>query len=201
MKLTGYDKLPVITISREYGAGGSSIAKRLSEELGIPWYDNDFVAITAKVSGYSEEEVLKEGEEISEWSNFLNKFLNNSVAYSSSHDAIFEAQKDTMLELAKNPCIIVGRCGNIILEQAGIPSFDIFLYADKDIRVERTKERLDKPVANIEKYVEKRDALRNNYYKAYTKENIAKAQDYNLCLDTGVIDYETCVKMIVDLLK
>lgn len=32
-------KYPVITISREFGAGGHSIARVVSERLGIPYYD------------------------------------------------------------------------------------------------------------------------------------------------------------------
>ena len=36
-------KYPVITISREYGALGNSLAKALSDRLGIPYYDRDFV--------------------------------------------------------------------------------------------------------------------------------------------------------------
>ena len=42
---------PVITISREFGAGGHSIAKVLSERLGIPYYDKDFVKETGHKYG------------------------------------------------------------------------------------------------------------------------------------------------------
>ena len=47
----------VITISREYAAYGRSVAKGLSEALGIEYYDVDVIRRTAKVSGYSEEDV------------------------------------------------------------------------------------------------------------------------------------------------
>ena len=70
-------KYPVITISREYGAGGRSVAKGLSEKLGIPWYDNDFVKLTAEQSGFSEETIKNEGEEISSLSRALDSVLNN----------------------------------------------------------------------------------------------------------------------------
>ena len=45
-------RLPVITINREYGAGGRSLAEILSEKLGIPYYDRDFVEKTVEESGY-----------------------------------------------------------------------------------------------------------------------------------------------------
>ena len=37
----------IITIGREFGAGGGEIGKRLSKELGIPFYDKDIILKTA----------------------------------------------------------------------------------------------------------------------------------------------------------
>ena len=42
----------VITISREYGAGGHSIGTKVAEALGIPFYDRDIVRATAEESGF-----------------------------------------------------------------------------------------------------------------------------------------------------
>ena len=130
-------KLPVITISREYYAGGRSVAKALSEKLGIPWYDQDFVKLASKISGYSEEEIQAEGEEIGKLENIIDNMLSSVNLYTSSHDEINKAEKDAILELAKSPCIIVGRGANATLRDAKIPSFDVLLYADKETRIKR----------------------------------------------------------------
>ena len=37
------DKHIIITIGREFGSGGKSIASLLSERLGIPVYDNELI--------------------------------------------------------------------------------------------------------------------------------------------------------------
>ena len=58
-------KYPVITISREFGAGGHSIARVVSERLGIPYYDRDFAKQAAARSGYSQEDIDREGENLS----------------------------------------------------------------------------------------------------------------------------------------
>ena len=133
-------KNTVITISREYAAYGRTIAKGLSERLGIPFYDKDFVKETAKISGYSEEEVNEEGETISPAGSIMNSILNNAAPYTSSHDSIFNAEKELILKLSEKPCIIVGRCADQVLRQAGIDCFSIFLYADLDFRIKRSKE-------------------------------------------------------------
>ena len=44
----------VITIGREYGSGGRLIAKQLSEEMGITFYDKQLISDVAKKTGFSE---------------------------------------------------------------------------------------------------------------------------------------------------
>ena len=45
--------MKTITISRQYGSGGREIAKMLSEEIGIPFYDSDLLAIASEKYGIS----------------------------------------------------------------------------------------------------------------------------------------------------
>ena len=87
-------KYPVITISREFGAGGHSIARVVSERLGIPYYDRDFAKQAAARSGYSQEDIDREGENLSRSARLLDNILNNSAGYFSSHDAIYQAETD-----------------------------------------------------------------------------------------------------------
>ncbi|MCR5102574.1 MAG: cytidylate kinase-like family protein [Butyrivibrio sp.] len=194
-------KFPVITIGREYGAGGRTIAAALSEKLGIPYYDKDFVIKTAKESGYSEDEINKEGEQMNHINEFIDNLLNNSAAYTSSFDQIYKAQKNVIMDLAKSPCIIVGRCADYILREAGINAFNIFLFADLDKKVERAKELPENEGINdIKKAVQKRDELRNTYYKHYTGEDMRYYKQYDICLDTGVIGIDKCVDILVSAL-
>ncbi|MDO4489474.1 MAG: cytidylate kinase-like family protein [Lachnospiraceae bacterium] len=188
---------PVITISREYGAGGRSVAKRLSELLGIPWYDKDFVKATVSISGFSEEDILREGEEMSSRQVFLDSILNSMVSYTSSGDAIFQAQKEEILTLAKEPCIIVGRCANIVLKQAGVPSFDVFLYADMEHRLQRAAELKENGDMELQRYIETRDELRAIYHKHYTKSELGDYHNYDLILNTGILGFEKCVDIIL----
>lgn len=194
-------KYPVITIGREYGAGGRTIAAALSEKLGIPYYDKDFVVKTAKESGYSEDEIDKEGEQMNHMNEFMNSLLNNSAAYTSSFDAIYNAQKNVIMNLAKSPCIIVGRCADYILRKAGVEAFNIFLFADLDKKVARAAELPEnKDIHDIKKTVLKRDELRNTYYKHYTGEDMRYYKQYDICLDTGVIGIDKCVDILVNVL-
>ncbi len=194
-------KYPVITISREYCALGRSLAAELSERFGIPYYDRDFVSKTVKESGYEVDEVKEESEDLSPMALMLDRFLGSTVAYTSSHDAIFKAQKNVILEMAKTPCIIVGRCADHILREAGIDAFSIFLYGSEEERIKRAVERKKNGSTPAEKYVEKRDKLRRTFYKRYTGNEMGNASNYSICLDTSRISLKTCADIIAMILE
>lgn len=190
----------IITISREYGAYGRSVAKALSAKLGIEYYDVAFVRKTAQKSGYSEEDVSREGEELSRGRMFINSFLSTST-YNSSYDEIFQAQREVILELAKKPCIMVGRCANIILREEGIKTFDVFLYADRAVRLAHAVELNEYGKMDADKYMDRCDHWRKTYYRAYTGHEMGDYHDYDLSVNIGKAGVEQTVEMIANLVK
>ena len=191
------NRLPVITINREYGAGGRSLAALLSESLGIPYYDKDFVIKTVEESGYEKEDVEREGEEMSRSSRVLNDILNGTVSYTSSHDAIFNAEKNVILKLAENPCIIVGRCANVILAEAGIDAVNIYLHGPMDIKMKRLDEISAEKEHVTEKSVEEHERKRRTFFKKYTGYEIFDASIYTFTFDVGKVDLPKCAEIVL----
>ena len=124
-----------------------------------------------------------------------------TVSYSSSYDGIYKAQKKVVLQLAQNPCIIVGRCADHILREEGKNVFCVYLYASVKDRLDHVAELAENGTMSIEKYIEKRDKLRKTYYKQYTGHEMGNANNYNICFDTGRINAETCADIIIDILS
>ena len=93
----------------------------------------------------------------------------------------------------------MGRCSNLIYKEEGVESFDIFLHADADVRLKRAKERDGEDIEM--KDIEKKDSKRENYYKNYTKHELADCREYNICLDTGAIGYDECADLLANILK
>ncbi len=187
---------PIIAISRQYGAGGRSVARALSEKLGIPWYDRDLMRKTAEESGIAEENIQQAGERVNRTMHLMANIFA-PVTYESESDAIQRAQEEVILKLAKEgPCIIIGRCANVILQKAGIPSVSVFLYADLEHRTKRALELAENGTTDVKKYIAKRDNMRAGYYKTYTGHDQGAFEDYNICLDTGCISYDTAVEII-----
>lgn len=52
----------IITISREFGSGGRTIGRRVTEKLGIPCYDAELIHKIAQESGFAENYIKDTGE-------------------------------------------------------------------------------------------------------------------------------------------
>lgn len=194
----------IITIGREYGAGGHSIGTKVAEELGIPFYDKDILRETAKASGYEPELIASESEEISKKDSFWKNLAQFSNAYyQDTQDAIWEIQKTIILHLAqKGPCVILGRCADVILREAGIETLDVFIHADDVHRAVRLSQQTGSSNATeLQKMMEKKDASRHNYYTRYTGKKWGDSHNYHLTLDSGALGDDLCVHMIMELAK
>lgn len=189
----------VITISREYGAGGHTIGKRVAQELGLEIYDKDIVRETVKASGFDTETVQQEEEEVSKTGSFLNSILSSSAYYPNTQDAIHDFQKAVILRFAQaGPCVILGRCADEILRTSGIPCLNVFIHASDIHRAERVRELTGETnPTELQRIMAKKDALRRNYYVHYTGKQWGDSHNYHLSLDSGVLGYDLCVELIV----
>ncbi len=195
-------RLPVITINRQYAAYGRTVAALLSERLGIMYYDKDFVRKTVEESGFDFDEVVSRGEDMTSGNKFLNDFMNATVGnYPDYLRKLYVAEREVILELAKEPCIIVGRCANHVLREKNVPVFSIFLYGPADKRVGRASELAENGQEDLVKYIKKRDTMRNNFYKTFTGKEMTDCSNYNLCLDTTVIGPNECADIICGILE
>ena len=54
----------IITISREFGAGGAAVAKQVAQRLGYEYYDKAIILRSASVSNLDVESVMKWDERV-----------------------------------------------------------------------------------------------------------------------------------------
>lgn len=191
----------IITISREYGAGGHTIGQAVAKILGIPFYDRDIVRETAKASGFDTELIETEGEDISKADSILKSICSvSSTYYHDTQEAIHDVQKAIILRFAqKGPCVILGRCADEILREAGIESINVFIHADDVHRAVRVSELIGSTNATeIQKAMAKKDSSRHTYYNRYTGKKWGDSKNYHLTLDSGILGYDLCVKLIAE---
>ena len=190
--------MSIITISREYGAGGHTVARRVAQELGIEIYDRDIIRSTVKDTGLDASVVESEEEEISRMDAFLRKIT--PAAYVDRRETIHQIESRVILLLAsKGPCVILGRCADAILDEANVDSLNVFIYADALHRAATIGELIgSKDPSDIQKAMKRTDAARRSYYQQFSGRQWGDYRNYNLMLDSGELGYDACVKLICD---
>ena len=188
----------VITISREYGSGGHSIGQKVAKELGIEFYDRDIIKAVVQESGLETPDIERAEEELTRTGIFLRMIA--PAAYVDQQDNIRMIEKHIIVDLAlKGPCVILGRCADDILAKAGIPSLNVFLYADDIHRAARVSELIGSTNPNeIQKKMQKTDFARHAYYEQFTGKHWGNVRNYTLSLDTGALGYDTCAQLICE---
>lgn len=189
----------IITISREFGAGGSTIGKKVAEELGYEFYDKSIILQAASEKNIGILKVLKNDEE----APFLTGFTQSLFDFYSKpvNEQIFEAQKQVIRKLGEHGnCVIVGRNANQILQEFD-DSLHIFVHANLWWRVEYLKNNRmqDVPEEKILKAIEKVDRKRCKYCTYYTNTEFGDSRFYDLCLNSAKLGIDRCVETIVEL--
>ncbi|WP_321368844.1 cytidylate kinase family protein [uncultured Draconibacterium sp.] len=193
----------VITISREYGSGGHEIGKRLAEKVGIAFYDKSLIDITAKESGFTADFISKNEQKLAH--SLLFELYEQNYAYVNEKqpplDTLFLVQSKIIREIAaKEPCVIVGRCANFVLKE-NQNCFNLFIHADKKFRKNRITNYYGVHASVTDHELEITDRERANYCMHFTGKNWRDAANYDLTIDSSLIDITTIVDTIVTAIK
>jgi len=188
----------IITVSREFGSGGRTVAKDVAEKLGYDYYDSDIIEKIAKESGLSEKYVEDNVENSPGNSIFSMAFAGRNERGESISDMIWLAQCKVIKEIAdKGKCVIVGRCADYILSDRD-DVLNVFIHADPEKRIERIINVYGESNEKPEKRLAAKDKRRKTYYKFYTDRKWGDYRNYHLALDSGVMGFDKCEELIIN---
>lgn len=187
--------MKVITIDREYGAGGHTVGRQVAERLGIEFYDRYIFKEAAEKSGLDVSQVQEQEESLSKRDRFIRAITPDSF---DIKDTVFDYESAVIADLAKKaPCVILGRCANSILDQEGIEHVSVFLHAAEEHRLNRAAQLLGvEDQSRVRRMMRKIDTARRAYYDCYIGGRWDDRGNYDIMLDTHSIPTNVCVDVI-----
>ncbi len=165
------NKKYIVTIARQFGSLGRPIAMKMSEKLGIEFYDRDIVEEAAKKLNLPVSKI-NEIEESARKNTKTNSFRRMMYPLGTQTDdmqnKLFEAQQNIIKFLAeRESCIIVGRCSDFIL--ADEPNIiRIYIYAPYEARIRNCVEDLHMDEEEARRMIKSVDEARDHYHMHYT---------------------------------
>lgn len=215
-RFSGTDHM-IICISWTYGSGGIDVGFKLADKLKINYYDAEiFEAVLKRLEaekdslqdfgGYGKPD--QEGNLAEAFEQHKKLTLRQHMReFSRYHglpkqDAVFFNQSDLLCDMAaKEDFIIMGRCGDAILTNNGIPHISIYITAPFEQRIHRTMEvnsGLDEKKAR--RFLKNQDHRHSRYYSFYTSRSWGNANNYDLCLNTASYGIDGTVEFILKMI-
>lgn len=197
-------KCNYLTIEREYGSGGTKIARRLAEECGLPCYGVEILEAVSHAIHVPAEQIERYEETVS--NSFLYTLFMISRADNDKSDMlnreghIYVEEQAQIRRLAdQSRAIFLGHCASEALkERKGV--IKVFIRAGEEDKKKRIMEDYHIPENKLESVRKRFDAKRAKYYYANTAKRWNDLNNYDIVLNSSQLGLEGCVELLKGLL-
>lgn len=191
-------KVNYITIEREYGSGGTRIARELSESCGIPCYGEEILESVASVYDISVEQIQKYEENVT--GSFLYSIYAMSRLQSGNTEPlteegrVFLAEQREIVKMAANgQSIFLGHCAcEALKDKSGL--IKVFIRcSDNEVKRNRIIREYGIVKADAESVRKRFDKKRSGYYYSNTGKKWNDMSNYDIVLDSAKLGTDGCV--------
>jgi cytidylate kinase len=203
--------MPILTVSRQYGSGGSAIAERVATAMGWTLYDNDVIEQVASRLGMTAVEVAAREERVPS----LVERLTNAMALGVPEvmpmigDMMSRPSEERMVHVTQlvleeavraGPAVLVGRGAQCMLA-ARSDTLHVYCYAPFDALVRYAIAHLDAPPAEAPRRVSDINHQREEYVKRHWKRNWRDFTNYDICLNTARLGLDASADLVLQAVR
>ena len=202
--------MAVITISRQFGAGGITLGELVSKKLGYRFFDNEIIQMVAKKAKVSTNWVKSMEKEAG---GKIQRFISGMVSkrlveriLDIDHGYIDEEiYVDLLHEIigkiaAEGNAVILGRDSQYILADAA-DTFHVLLVADKDFRIRFVEEKYRLTPTQAIQMVNNEDKRRINLYQKFGRLDYDSTAHYHLVLNMRRVKLEAAADLMCKLVE
>ena len=200
--------MAVITISRQFGAGGITLGRMVAEKFGYTFADTEIIKMVAEMANVSTNFVeTVEKEAGGKFSKVITKLVSKPLLERVLKDERGYIDEETYLDYLvltiaqmadEGNVVILGRGSQYILRDH--PEAYHFLLIDEfENRVRFMQERYNLSQGRAEQVVKSEDKRRLNLYRKLHKSDYDKPGLYHLVLNMHRISLDKAQEMICGL--
>ncbi|HEX9409607.1 MAG TPA: cytidylate kinase-like family protein [Methylomirabilota bacterium] len=196
--------IKIVTIDREYGSGGPTIARKLAERLGWALWDERLSHEIARVADCDVTEIQsREEREDPLYYRLFKSFLRGSFEGNLQLPSLKLLDSDRIVAITEHVvreaatagrCVIVGRGGQYFLSDRP-DAYHVFVYAPYEEKIRRER-AAGRSAADAAELVETVDLERAAFIKRYFARDWPNRPLYDLMLNSKMGD-DRAVETIV----
>ncbi len=204
------DLMAVITISRQFGAGGITLGKMIAEKFGYTFADTDIIKMVAKMANVSTNFVeTVEKEAGGKFSKFISKTVSKPLVGRILKDERGYIDEEIYLDYLvliiaqmadDGDVVILGRGSQYILNDHP-DAYHILLIDTFENRVRFMQKNYDLSKGRATQVVKNEDKRRVNLYRKLGKSDYDNPDLYHLVLNMSRISHDKALELIDDLLR
>lgn len=197
--------IDLVTVSREFGAGGSELAAALGAALGWPVLDHDLAHRVAERLALEDATVERMDEHPPTWLARITSALliappeapvGIDTGKILTPDSVAHTVDRVIAESATQPpLVIVGHGGQLIF-RARPGTLHVRLTAPRESRIERLRARFGWDAARAAAELERTDRDRLAYIQRYHHHDVRDPLLYDLVINTGRVSIANAVALI-----
>lgn len=201
--------MAVITISRQFGAGGRTLGKMLAEKFGYTFADQNIIQMIAEHANVSPHWVESiENEAGTRLSKVISRMVSKNLVHKILADDSGYIDEQLYLDYLvvmiaqlaeEGNVVIIGRGSQYILNDHP-DAFHILMVDDFENRVKFMEKNYNLSNENAVSTVKREDRRRTNLYRKIRKTDYDDPILYHMTLNMGRIDMQKAMKLICDLM-
>jgi CMP/dCMP kinase len=203
--------MPIVTISRQYGSGGSEVAERVARSLGWQLFDNAVIDQVAGRLGMTPAEVSARDERLPTLGERLATAMSltpsevmptiGGSAVPPSEDRIVAMTQRVMEEAVQaGPAVIVGRGAQCLLATRS-DALHVFCYAPLEALTAYAMSTLGLPPEDARRKVMEMNARREAYVKRHWSREWRDLANYHLCVNTAWLGLDGAAELVCQLAR
>jgi cytidylate kinase len=200
--------MPVITISRMFGSGGSEVAQRVASALGWSLLDNDIVDAIAERSGLTRAEVTAQDERVPSLVERLASALSlgspemlppvpTGPVETTEERIVAVTQRVIEEAVQAGPAVFVGRGAQCLLAERE-DALHVFCYAPRAALRKYAMATFKVGQDEADKMVAEQNKQREQYVRRHWNRNWLAHENYHLCVNTAWLGVDGAAALIVD---
>ena len=200
--------MAVLTISREYGAGGKTLGEIVAKKLGFTCINEQIIQMIADKAKVSKDWVASIEKEAGGTllkvitsmipKSYIERILGSSSGY-IDENVYVETLTDVINHFAdEGNCVIVGRGGQYILKDRADVRH-IFLVADKEDRYKFMEDNYDLLPTEAKNVVDTMGKRRANLFRRFGTEEYDTPEHYNLILNMSRLSMNQAAAVVCNM--
>jgi cytidylate kinase len=185
--------MPVLTISREPGSGGSIVARKVAKDLGLDLFHQEVVHEMAKSAKISERVFSTLDEKgLNTLENWILSLVDSRHLWP---DKYLEHLMKVIGTIGKHDrSLIVGRGANFILSPESC--FRVRVIAPFGNRVKHASDTFRVPAKEAKRRIIRTESERKAFVRKYFNADISDPENYDMVVNTGTMSIEKAAKTI-----